>query len=134
MNSTQNPAVPPTNSFTKLGQINNPGPSNASVFIDEASNSCDNNVIGIYPGTVSDPAGGGTIGYWNLPTSRHNNSGVLGFADGHAEVWKWVDRWIVQANALPDDGNGAIGPGFSAPSSANDRDLKRLKRSVKPRP
>jgi len=134
MNSTQNPAVPAINaSFTKLSQINNPVPSNASVFIDEASNSCDNNVIGIYPGTVSDPESG-TIGYWNLPTSRHNNSGVLGFADGHAEVWKWIDRWIVEANALPDDGNGAIGPGFSAASSANDRDLKRLKRSVKPRP
>ncbi len=130
MNSTQDPTKPPTNSFVKMTEINNPTPALASVFIDEAGNSCDNNVIGIFPGTESDPAGG-TIGYWNLPTSRHNNSGVLGFADGHAEIWRWRDHWIIDDNAIADDGTGPIGPGFQAPSSVKDRDLQRLKLSRK---
>ena len=131
MNSTQDPNLPPVNSFTKMTHINNPVPSLASVFIDEAGNSCDNNVIGIYPGTESNPAGGGTVGYWNLPASRHNNAGVLGFADGHAEIWRWKDRWIIDDNAIADDGNGPIGPGFSALSDVKDRDLQRLKLSRK---
>lgn len=131
MNWTADSTKPPTNSFVKLGAVNNPGPSEASVFIDEASNSIDNNVIGIHNGTNPDRTGG-IYTYWNTPTSRHNNGGVLGFADGHSEHWRWKDRWIIEANAVVDDGAGAIGPGFEAPSSPADRDLQRLKASVKP--
>lgn len=116
-------------SMFKSASIVRPGPSLASVFIDEAGDSCDNNVIGIYPGTQADPIGGATA-YWNLPTSRHMNGGIIGFADGHAEYKKWKDRWIITANAIPDDGNGPIGPGFTAASSATDRDLQFLKTTV----
>ncbi len=122
-------AVPDNGSFYKLAQVNKPGPSQASVFIDEAENSIDNNAIGIFCGTDTDPTGG-TIGYWNLPSSRHNNSGVLSFADGHSEVWKWLNQWILQDNAIPDTHAGPIGPGWNTPSDANDRDLKRLKLTV----
>lgn len=116
-------------SVFKLGNINNPGPSLASVFIDEAGDSCDNNVIGIHPGVVSDPTGGAAT-YWNLPTSRHMNGGVIGFADAHAEYKKWRDHWILDANGKLDDGSGAIGPGFESASSASDRDLQFLKTTV----
>ncbi len=119
----------PTNSFLKLTEVRNPSPSECSVFIDEAANSIDNNVMGIHQGTASDPTGG-TYTYWNTPTTRHCNSGVIGFVDSHVESWKWLDHWIVDANNIFDDGNGPIGPAFEAPSSNADRDLKRLKRTV----
>jgi prepilin-type N-terminal cleavage/methylation domain-containing protein/prepilin-type processing-associated H-X9-DG protein len=129
MNWTDSPTMPPTNSFLKLGNIQMPGPSTALVFVDEAGNSIDNNVVGIHPGTSSDPLGG-TFTYWNTPSSRHNDGCVLGFADGHAESWKWLDHWVKDANAIPDSGAGSIGPAFEAPSSPNDRDLRRLKQTV----
>ena len=129
MNWTVSPTIPPTNSFTKLTSINKPGPSEASVFIDEAANSIDNNVMAIAPGVPGNPLGG-TYYYWNLPSSRHNGAAVLGFADGHAESWKWRDHWIVDNNAIPDPGGGAIGTGWSSGSDPKDRDLQRLKLSV----
>jgi len=116
-------------SFTRLTAVVNPAPVLASVFVDEAANSIDNNVIGINWGTVSDPTGG-VYSYWNVPTSRHNGGCVLGFADGHAEYWKWKDHWILAANAIPDSGGGAVGPSFNAASSPTDRDLQRLKLTV----
>ena len=124
------PTIPAqTPSVFKLGNIATPGPSLASVFIDEAGDSCDNNVIGIHPGAFSDPTGG-VLTYWNLPTSRHMNGGVIGFADAHAEFKKWRDRWILDANAKVDDGSGSIGPGFESASSSSDRDLQFLKTTV----
>ncbi len=131
MNWTANATQPPTNSFTKLTSINNPPPTEASVFVDEAENSIDNNVIGIVNGNTPQRTGGAFI-YWNVPTSRHNDGGVLGFADGHAEYWKWKDRWILAANKIPDTSTGAVGAGFNAPSDPSDRDLQRLKTTVKP--
>ena len=134
MNWGLDPGTPnPYQSFTKLSSINNPAPVQASVFVDEAGNSIDNNVIGVNWGTVSDPTGG-TYAYWNTPSSRHDNGGVLGFADGHVEYWKWKDHWILDANAIQDSGAGAIGSSFMAASSPNDRDLKRLKLTVPPGP
>ncbi len=120
---------PENGSFTRLTGIANPGPTKACVFLDEAANSIDNNALGIFCGTDTDPLGG-TYGYWNLPSSRHSGGGVLSFADGHSESWKWVDAWIIKANAIPDSGTGPIGPGWGALSDAKDRDLKRLKQTV----
>jgi prepilin-type N-terminal cleavage/methylation domain-containing protein/prepilin-type processing-associated H-X9-DG protein len=124
-----NESSPTNGSFVKLTTVQNPGPSLASVFLDEAANSIDNNAIGIFSGTATDPTGG-TIGYWNLPASRHDNGCILTFADGHAEYWKWKDHWIIDGNALPDSGSGSMGPGYNVQSSASDRDLKRLKLTV----
>ncbi len=122
-------ADPANGSFVRLGQILNPGPSLASVFLDEAANSIDNNALGIYSGTQTEPTGG-TIGYWNLPASRHGNGCVLSFADGHAEHWRWHGHWIADNNAIPDTGSGDIGPGWGTASDPQDPDLKRLKLTV----
>jgi prepilin-type N-terminal cleavage/methylation domain-containing protein/prepilin-type processing-associated H-X9-DG protein len=130
MNWVDSSNANPTNgSFVRLTQIFNPSPSLASVFLDEAANSIDNNAIGIYSGTPTDPTGG-TVGYWNLPASRHANGCVIAFADGHAEYWKWRSHWIVDDNAVPDTYSGSIGPGWGSPSDPTDQDLKRLKRTV----
>jgi prepilin-type N-terminal cleavage/methylation domain-containing protein/prepilin-type processing-associated H-X9-DG protein len=122
-------ATPANGSFVKLNQILSPSPSKASVFLDEAANSIDNNALGIFPGTDTDPYGG-VIGYWNLPANRHNNGCIISFADGHDEYWRWRGHWIIDDNAIPDTGSGSIGPGWNTPSSSADPDLKRLKETV----
>jgi prepilin-type processing-associated H-X9-DG protein len=114
-----------SNTFLKTTEINNPGPSQASVFLDEAENSIDNNALGIYPPPANNPAGG-QASYWNLPASRHNNGGMLSFADGHAEYWKWKGSWIVADNKLA--------AGYGGPSDPKDPDLIRLKQTVPPTP
>ena len=130
MNWEDSSEAPPSNgSFYKMTDIVKPGPDRASVFLDEAGNSIDNNAIGIYSGTDTDPHGG-TIGYWNLPASRHDNGCILTFADGHDEHWKWHGHWIVDDNAIPDTNSGNIGPGWGAPSDPADPDLMRLKETV----
>ena len=130
MNWEDSSEAPPVNgSFVKMTQILNPSPSKASVFLDEAANSIDNNALGIYSGTDTDPHGG-TIGYWNLPASRHDKGCIITFADGHDEYWKWHGHWIIDDNALADPGSGPIGPGWSSASDAKDPDLMRLKETV----
>jgi prepilin-type N-terminal cleavage/methylation domain-containing protein/prepilin-type processing-associated H-X9-DG protein len=113
----------PTNgSFVKSSAIQNPGPSQASVFIEASNNSIDNNEFPCYN------AGEGTYAYYKLPTSRHNNGGTFSFADGHAEYWKWHSPYINNDNTQIADttlGSGQ-GSGFAAPSAADDQDLPRL--------
>jgi prepilin-type N-terminal cleavage/methylation domain-containing protein/prepilin-type processing-associated H-X9-DG protein len=130
MNWEDSSEAPPANgSFYKMTDMVRPKPDMASVFLDEAANSIDNNALGIYSGTDTDPQGG-TFGYWNLPASRHDNGCIITFADGHDEYWKWHGHWIVDANNIPDPGSGNIGPGWGAPSDPADPDLKRLKLTV----
>ena len=71
-------------------------------------------------------AGEGTYQYWKLPTSRHNHGGLLSFADGHSEYWKWRSSYIASGNAIPDNSSQVPGPGWQAPSSSADQDLPRL--------
>jgi prepilin-type N-terminal cleavage/methylation domain-containing protein/prepilin-type processing-associated H-X9-DG protein len=121
--------------FVRSTDIRLPGPSAASVFLDEAANSIDNNVLGINPPTV-DPSGAILIPnssvatFWNLPSSRHNNGCSLSFADGHVEHWKWLGISIIQDNAIPDPetAGSTIGPGDEAPcpNPAQDPDNNRL--------
>lgn len=116
-NADLNPA---NGSFFKLTAIQNPSPVNASVFIDASANSIDNNEFPCYN------AGEGTYQYWKLPTSRHNHGGLLSFADGHSEYWKWRSSYIASGNAIPDNSSQVPGPGWQAPSSSADQDLPRL--------
>ena len=130
MNWEDSKETPPSNgSFYKMTDIVKPGPSMASVFLDEAANSIDNNALGIYSGTDSDPHGG-TMAYWNLPASRHDNGCIITFADGHDEHWRWRGHWILEANAKPDTTGGNMGSAWGAASAATDPDLMRLKDTV----
>ena len=107
-------------SYKKFSSMNNPAPVNAAYFIEEAGNSIDNNVIGVF---VQDS----TV-YWNVPSNRHNNSGVIGFADGHAENHRWQSKWLPAANAMADTGAGNQGVSFNAASggAAQDKDYAYL--------
>jgi prepilin-type processing-associated H-X9-DG protein len=119
--ANDNADVNPANgSFFRLTAIQNPNPVNASVFIDVSANSIDNNEFPCYN------AGEGTYQYWKLPTSRHSDGGMLSFADGHSEYWKWRSGFITSGNAIPDNSSQVPGPGWQAPSSSTDQDLPRL--------
>ncbi|MGA9452248.1 MAG: prepilin-type N-terminal cleavage/methylation domain-containing protein [Verrucomicrobiia bacterium] len=114
--------VPSNGSFYKLSAILSPGPSQASVFIDVSANSIDNNEFPCYTNGYT---------YYKLPTNRHNTGGgVLSFADGHAEFWKWLSPFIAQGNAIADPMpiTSSPGPGWNAEvSNATDQDLPRLR-------
>lgn len=114
-------STPANGSFVEATAIRNPGPSQASVFIDVSANSIDNNEFPCYN------AGEGNYAYYKLPTSRHDDGGNLSFADGHVEHWRWLSPYINQDNQIPDSTQGqGQGSGFNAPSSASDQDLPRL--------
>jgi prepilin-type N-terminal cleavage/methylation domain-containing protein/prepilin-type processing-associated H-X9-DG protein len=115
--------TPNNGSFAKSSSIQNPSPVNASVFIEVSANSIDNNEFPCYN------AGGGNYSYYKLPTDRHNNGGLISFADGHAEYWKWHSHWIHDDNVNFAEnvtaGSGA-GLGYNAPSDSSDGDLQKL--------
>ena len=118
---------PSSGSFIKLSAINTPTPVLASVFLDEAVNSIDNNALGIYSPT----AAASNAQFWNLPASRHNGGVNLTFADGHAEYHKWKGSNIIKDNSIPDQPT-TPGPGDLAPASATDVDLLWLSTTVPP--
>lgn len=76
----------------RFSDVSDPGPSQALFFVDEQA---DPNLGSVNLTSIDD-------GYFavdtqqsatwrNPPASRHGNGGVLSFADGHAEQWRWVE-------------------------------------------
>ena len=97
---------------TKYSAIHSPSPSRALVLIDENPYTIDD---GYFAVRCFD-----TNPYWqNAPAGRHNSGGVLSFADGHAELWKWVEAGTSRIKTL------------DAPAAKPiDRDLLRLQKTV----
>jgi prepilin-type N-terminal cleavage/methylation domain-containing protein len=119
--ANDNADVTPVNgSFFKLTGVHTPDPVLASVFVDVSANSIDNNEFPCYN------AGEGNYTYYKLPTSRHNNGGLLSFADGHSEYWHWKSPYIAQGNEKPDNSSQVPGPGWGYPTTSSDQDLPRL--------
>jgi prepilin-type N-terminal cleavage/methylation domain-containing protein len=121
-------AVPSNGSFYKLTQIENPGPSQASVFIDASANSIDNNEF------PCNNVGSGIYQYYKLPTNRHSNGGLVSFADAHAEYRRWKSHYINDDNDPgkfpPNQTTGSgTGTGFGAPSGSDDQDLVWLQQT-----
>ncbi len=125
---------PTAGSYLKFSQMNNPSPTLAAVFLDEAENSIDNNVIGIYSPTAAAAAST----FWNLPASRHNNGCNITFADGHTEFHKWKGPNIIKDNKINESQptSGPQGPGWGSPApnvnGAMDPDLQYLSTLVPP--
>jgi prepilin-type N-terminal cleavage/methylation domain-containing protein/prepilin-type processing-associated H-X9-DG protein len=67
--------------YTRLGDVRNP--SSQFVFVDEREESVDDGylLITLEPNDL----------WGNLPAVYHNGAAGLSFADGHAEVHKWVE-------------------------------------------
>lgn len=99
-------------SFRKYSEIRAPGPAGALVFLDENPYTIDD---GYFACRCFD-----ATPYWqNAPAARHNNGGVLSFADGHAELWRWVEANTPKIKIL------------DAPAVRPvDRDLQRLQKAV----
>ena len=66
----------------KQSDMTSPGPSETWVLIDEREDSINEGyfAVDMQEETIAD-----------YPASYHNDSGSLGFADGHAEIHKWLD-------------------------------------------
>jgi prepilin-type N-terminal cleavage/methylation domain-containing protein/prepilin-type processing-associated H-X9-DG protein len=71
--------------FRKLGDIHNPGPSQAFVFLDEYADTINDGFFRVDMSILS---------WRDLPASYHGDSGAFSFADGHAEIHKWSDAGI----------------------------------------
>jgi prepilin-type N-terminal cleavage/methylation domain-containing protein/prepilin-type processing-associated H-X9-DG protein len=112
-------------SFQKLSQIGGStpgtgvvfGPSTAMVFIDEKDNSIDDGefLVDMVAAEID-----------NFPATYHAGAGGVTFADGHAEIHKWVTPTVL----LPPDAGGIViwGVGTSAkdqfkPCAPNNPDL-----------
>jgi prepilin-type N-terminal cleavage/methylation domain-containing protein/prepilin-type processing-associated H-X9-DG protein len=69
--------------YKRESDIQNPGPSEAMVFLDESKETVDDGYFAV-------KAPGGEQIWQNSPTARHNKGAGFSFADGHAEIWKWL--------------------------------------------
>jgi prepilin-type N-terminal cleavage/methylation domain-containing protein/prepilin-type processing-associated H-X9-DG protein len=69
--------------FRKYGEIVTPSPSSAFVFIDERPEEIDDGYFLVFLNRED--------AWGNLPAIYHNGASGLSFADGHAEIHKWLD-------------------------------------------
>ncbi len=72
--------------FTRLHELVTPGPAKTLVYLDEREDSIDD---GYY--AISMREQGGSAKLINFPASYHNKAGGLSFADGHADIKRWLD-------------------------------------------
>ncbi len=96
----------------KVSDINRPGPSQAFVFIDEGITIDD----GYFAVKVNQAE------WQNYPATRHGGSASLSFADGHSEIYKWLEPSTLQLNV------NKPYTGFAG-TRAGDRDLAKLARA-----
>jgi len=75
--------------YLKQSDLNDPGPSQTWVFVDEREDSINDGYFIVDMGGFQD-----TPSRWKLvdyPGNYHNNAGSFSFADNHAELRKWLD-------------------------------------------
>ncbi len=113
-----NPAYP--NFWHSLGQIRDPGPGQALVFVDQIEKGIDDEVFGINAPSVWQAGWWPSWTWWEFPGTRHNNAGTVSFADGHAEAWRWRE-----ANTLRIASHLTFGQVYPA-VTGTDRDFSRF--------
>jgi len=107
--------------FPKLADFQSVAPSDIFVFQD------------VHPKSICVPAfivymPGSTVnGFYHYPSSLHNGSGVLGFADGHVEVHRWQDARTLRPKTTD---SGIVAHWDWSPANA-DIDWLRRRTSVK---
>ncbi len=103
-----NPNYPPNK---KMSDMTKPPPTKAMVFVDESEYTIED----CYFAVRAAP----NVWTWqNPPASRHGNGGVLSFADGHSELWRWFEPTTAKIQTRD----------FVV--KANDRDLARFKEAT----
>jgi prepilin-type processing-associated H-X9-DG protein len=108
----------------RLSQIQRPGPSAAAVFIEENEKSIQQSAFGINAPNNLTLFSSALWTWISFPATRHNSAGLLTFADGHVETWRWreantlqvaqLNDWLVVKPAVP----------------GTDRDLRRFFEAV----
>ena len=83
--------APPYKTFIKSSDFTNPGSATLYVLLDEHPDSI--NAGGFANQMVQSPGSARIIDY---PASYHNGAAGLSYADGHAEIKKWVDSRTVE--------------------------------------
>ena len=99
----------------RFSQIRDPAPAGAILFVDEHEGSIENARFVVSPR--------GSSVWVDFPATRHQNGGVLTFADGHAEQIRWLEPGTLQAGKS----KGWI-QGVSAGSK--NRDLQRFHNGI----
>jgi prepilin-type processing-associated H-X9-DG protein len=88
-----------------------PGPAELWVTVDEHPDGIDDAWLIIYPDKPDQ--------WWNLPASYHNGAAGFTFADGHAQVHKWLeDSTVIRVRQL------FIWDVGGWPPTPNSRDVK----------
>ena len=98
--------------YKKIVEVKTPVPSEALTFLDESIETLDD-------GYFAANYNAEKTTWQNSPTVRHGLSGVLSFADGHAERWRWRTLNVDQGLDASATGN---------PNTLTD--LKRMQRAV----
>jgi prepilin-type N-terminal cleavage/methylation domain-containing protein/prepilin-type processing-associated H-X9-DG protein len=100
--------------FIKDSDLANPGPANVYVLLDEHPDGI--NAGGYANMMVESPGAARMI---DFPASYHNGAAGISFADGHAEIRKWVDP----RTKAPVHYNSNLGLNVAQP---NNRDIQWL--------
>jgi prepilin-type N-terminal cleavage/methylation domain-containing protein/prepilin-type processing-associated H-X9-DG protein len=74
--------------YRKYADMVDPGPAQTFVFLDEREDSINDGMFVV--DMTGFPANPGAAQIVDIPASYHNRSGGLSFADGHAEIKKWM--------------------------------------------
>jgi prepilin-type N-terminal cleavage/methylation domain-containing protein/prepilin-type processing-associated H-X9-DG protein len=74
------------NNPNKISAIYNPGPASRFAFLDERADSIDDGFFG-----VDMIHSNGAAEFANIPANYHNGCSSISFADGHAEIHRWLD-------------------------------------------
>jgi prepilin-type N-terminal cleavage/methylation domain-containing protein len=99
------------NVWHSLGQIRDPGPAQALVFVDQHEKEIEDPVFAIDCPSLAPILNVSPWIWWEFPATRHNNGGTVSFADDHAEVWHWREAntlriaslhpWLIWQPAVP---------------------------------
>ena len=112
----------------KLSSVHAPGPSDASLFVDEQSSTGINSATtsiddGYFAVRVQDSG----RAWYNVPSSRHGNFGQFSFADGHAAIMKWLEPTTQYLK-----GNEASQGNPNSNGQFDDKDLYQIWKSTYP--
>lgn len=110
--ATKETLYPQQRAFRKLADLRELAPAQACVFIEE------------HPDSLNDPAFAfdAVASLWvDLPSSLHDGTAPLSFADGHAEVHAWVSATTLQPVRLTTFNSVAV------PASDPDRNWLRVR-------
>jgi prepilin-type N-terminal cleavage/methylation domain-containing protein/prepilin-type processing-associated H-X9-DG protein len=99
--------------FFKTSDFNIGSPTKVHVFVDEHPDSINNGAFGVWMSDLNNPARAYIFDY---PASYHNGACGFSFADGHAEIRKWLDA----RTKPPIKFNNALTLGVDSP---NNRDM-----------